>query len=190
MQTELEPLTKNEIRAHAAHYENTNPAIYVGTYYKYNCRGSLYGMWIDLTTFDDYAEFTDFCRRLHRDEFDPEFMCQDYEHFPECWYHESGLPTAKAFERINEYAALDEDKREAYEIFLNNYDEDATLEQFEERYDGKYEGGEDFAEHLCEECGYLRNLPAWLQCCIDYSAVWRNLDIGGDYSEYDGHIFR
>ena len=37
-----EPLTKNEIRAHAAHYEQTNPAVYCGTYAKYN-NGSLYG---------------------------------------------------------------------------------------------------------------------------------------------------
>lgn len=37
-----EPLTKNEIREHAAHYENSNPAVYCGTYAKYN-NGSLYG---------------------------------------------------------------------------------------------------------------------------------------------------
>ena len=37
-----EPLTKEEIRAHAAHYENSNPAVYCGTYAKYN-NGSLYG---------------------------------------------------------------------------------------------------------------------------------------------------
>ena len=38
-----EPLTKNEIREHSAHYENSNPAVYCGTYAKYN-NGSLYGM--------------------------------------------------------------------------------------------------------------------------------------------------
>ena len=37
-----EPLTKEEIRLHAAHYENSNPAVYCGTYAKYN-NGSLYG---------------------------------------------------------------------------------------------------------------------------------------------------
>ena len=30
-----EPLTKNEIREHAAHCENSNPAVYCGTYAKY-----------------------------------------------------------------------------------------------------------------------------------------------------------
>ena len=87
------------------------------------------------------------------------------------------------------FAELDEDKKEAYEIYLDNYDKDATIEDFEERYEGKWDSPEDFAANLCEECGYFRNLPDWLQCCIDYSAVWRSLDTGGDYSEYDGHIF-
>ena len=189
MTTNLEPLNKNEIRTHAAPYDQAKPAVYVGTYHKYNC-GSLYGMWVDITTFDEYEEFCDFCRRLHRDENDPEFMVQDFEYYPESWYHEGGLPSEKEFERINEFAALDEDKKEAYEIYLDNYNEDATIEEFEERYEGKYDSGEDFAEHLCEECGYFKNLPQWLQCCIDYSAVWRSLDTGGDYSEFDGHIFR
>ena len=59
-----EPLTKNEIREHAAHYENSNPAVYCGTYAKYN-NGSLYGMWIDLSTFENYHDFMEFCNRLH-----------------------------------------------------------------------------------------------------------------------------
>ena len=60
-----EPLTKNEIREHAAHYENSNPAVYCGTYAKYN-NGSLYGMWIDLSTFENYAlPRTMVLRRLH-----------------------------------------------------------------------------------------------------------------------------
>ena len=74
-----EPLTKNEIREHAAHYENSNPAVYCGTYAKYN-NGSLYGMWIDLSTFENYHDFMEFCNRLHANEAEPELMFQDYEH--------------------------------------------------------------------------------------------------------------
>lgn len=186
---ELESLTREEIRAHAHHYENENPAIYLGTYYKYNC-GSLYGMWIDITTFDDYEDFYDFCRRLHQDENAPEFMVQDFEYFPKSWYHESGLPTEEEFDRIKEYTELDEDEQKAYELYLDNFDGKADVDEFRDHYEGYYKSGEDFAEYICEECGYFKNLPDWLQCCIDYSAVWRNLDTSGDYSEYDGHIFR
>ena len=49
------------------------------------------------------------------------------------------------------YAALSEERRGAYEAYLSYWDE-GTLEDFEER------------------C-YFKNLPQWLQCYIDYSAV-------------------
>lgn len=71
-------------------YHTGNPAVYVGTYHKYNC-GSIFGMWFDLTTFADYDEFCAVCRFLHRDESDPELMAQDYENFPEEWYTEGGV---------------------------------------------------------------------------------------------------
>ena len=95
----------------------------------------------------------------------------------------------ETFDKIKEYAGLGELQREAYEAYLTYWD-DGSLDDFHERYEGSYESPEDFAEHLCEECGYFKNLPQWLQCCIDYTAVWRNLDTGGDYTEVDGHIFR
>ena len=117
-----------------------------------------------------------------------ELMFQDYEHYPEQWYCE-GCMGESTFDKIKAYAELSEERREAYEAYLSYWDE-GTLEDFEERYEGKYESAEDFAEYLCEECGYFKNLPQWLQCCIDYTAVWRNLDTAGDYTEVDGHIFR
>lgn len=53
------------------------PAIYCGTYKKYN-EGSLFGAWLDLRTFDSYEEFIDVCKQLHAEEEDPELMFQDY----------------------------------------------------------------------------------------------------------------
>ena len=106
-----EPLTKNEIREHAAHYENSNPAVYCGTYAKYN-NGSLYGMWIDLSTFENYHDFMEFCYRLHANESDPELMFQDYEHYPEQWYCE-GCMGESTFDKIKAYAELSEISRSA-----------------------------------------------------------------------------
>ena len=37
------------------------PSVYVGTYGKYN-DGSLCGLWIDLSSFDDYDDFINFCK--------------------------------------------------------------------------------------------------------------------------------
>ena len=42
------------------------PSVYCGTYGKYN-DGSLCGLWIDLSSFDDYDEFINFCKAIHAD---------------------------------------------------------------------------------------------------------------------------
>lgn len=188
MTTTFEPLTQEEKQRHNSSSTYIAPSLYVSTFGKYN-RGNLAGQWIDLTTFCDYEEFCDYCRRLHWDEEDPEFMVQDYEYYPSSLYHEAGLPTEEEFDRILEYADLDDNDQEAYALYLANYNEKADVDEFREYYMGHFRSGEDFTEYICEECGYFTSLPDWLQCCIDYSAVWRSLDTGGNYSEYNGHIF-
>lgn len=43
---------ENDKELHKAYLNSDAPALYVGTYAKYNS-GSLSGMWVDLTTFDE-----------------------------------------------------------------------------------------------------------------------------------------
>ena len=180
-----EPLTQEELKEHIAELKG-EPAIYVGTYGKY-AGGSINGAWIDLTSFYDYEDFCEFCYRLHIDEDDPEFMVQDFECFPKSWYCESGLPDEETFEKIQEYAEMSESDQEAYELWLDNYDSNASVDDFQDHYVGYYDSGEDFAEQLYYE---LYEIPSHLDGFIDWKAVWRNLDTGGDYTEFDGHIFR
>ncbi len=56
----------------------TTPAVYVGSYHKYNC-GSISGKWFDLTEFECREDFYEACQALHADERDAEFMFQDWE---------------------------------------------------------------------------------------------------------------
>ncbi|ENL7341889.1 antirestriction protein ArdA, partial [Escherichia coli] len=92
------------------------PAVYVGTWHKYNC-GSIAGRWFDLTTFDDERDFFAACRALHQDETDPELMFQDYEGFPgnmasEChinWAWVEGFRQAR-----------DEGCEEAYRLWVDD----------------------------------------------------------------------
>ena len=56
--------------------------VYVGTYKKYN-EGSIAGGWLDLADYPSYKEFLTACRKLHKNERDPEFMIQDSEGFPD-----------------------------------------------------------------------------------------------------------
>lgn len=70
--------------------------LYVGTYAKYN-NGDLSGAWLDLDRFANAEEFEAACKRIHRDEHDPELMFQDVDTDPGCdWqeglYSESSIP--------------------------------------------------------------------------------------------------
>lgn len=74
--------------------------VYVGTYGKYN-NGSLAGKWLDLADYPKYGDFLSACKRLHKDEKDPEFMIQDTEDFPDglsCmeWLSEQDFNDVKA----------------------------------------------------------------------------------------------
>ena len=80
------------------------PSVYVGTYGKYN-DGSLCGLWIDLSSFNAYDDFIDFCKAIHADEEDPELMAQDYEGFPRQWYNE-GFMSEDDFDNILEYSDM------------------------------------------------------------------------------------
>lgn len=61
---------------------------YVGTYGKY-ASGSIAGKWLQLSKYESKNEFLQTCKRLHKDESDPEFMFQDFEDVPESMIGES-----------------------------------------------------------------------------------------------------
>ena len=169
-------------------YRTGHPAVYVGTYHKYNC-GSLFGAWLDLTTFASYEDFCEVCRFLHRDEADPELMFQDMENWPEAWYDEGSL-SEDTFERIQEFAALDEDEQEAFEAFMDiRCDSDVTFEEFRDAYQGKWDSEEEFTEQLVDDLGLLDEIPEHLRRFFDMEAYSEEL-FRYDYDFTDGYVFR
>lgn len=167
-----------------------NPALYVGTYHKYNC-GSLFGMWLDLTKFDSLEEFYNACRYLHKDEDDPEFMFQDYSGFPEAWYSECSMGEAK-FNLIQQYADLDDDEKDAFKAYCEcksvGLDED-VFDNFRDAYEGEFDSEEEFAEHVVDECGMLDSMPENIQMYFDYEAYARDLFLN-DFTFWNGYVFR
>ena len=103
-------MTRAEIQDMYGSELEGNPSVYCGTYGKYN-NGSLFGLWLDITKFNDYDEFIDVCRQLHADEEDPELMFQDYECFPRELYCESCMGE-ETFDKILEYGELSDDDKE------------------------------------------------------------------------------
>ena len=71
--------------------------------------------------------------------------------------------------------------------FAEEFDVD-SVEHFEDIYYGEFENGAEFAEQLCQDCGYItRELPSWVE--IDWQKTWDNA-LSYDYIEIgNGHIF-
>ena len=169
--------------------------IYVGTYAKYNS-GSLDGKWFDLDDYADRDEFYEACQAFHdrnnpKDEDgDPipsehEFMFQDWEGIPsgmigECSVDEGVWELAEAFDKYDEGAV-----RAFLDLFDGTWDED----KFNECYHGEYSSWINMAEEWLEETGELNDIPEHLRYYFDYEAYARDMRLGGDMCEQDGHFF-
>ena len=88
---------------------------------------------------------------------------------------------------------VDEYGMELVNNFADHFDIE-TVEHFEEMYQGQHETGGDFAESICQELGYIRDLPAWVS--VNWQETWDNalsydyFEIDCDMSDYTyGHIF-
>lgn len=171
-------------------HEQTNgsesPALYCGTYGKYNA-GNLRGMWLDLSTFDYYEEFEAFCFAIHADEEDPELMFQDYENMPGSLYSES--MGEKGIEKIMEYLGMCNE----YSVpAVNDFLEWRTPEDLCDMYDaymGVYDSEEDFAEEIVSDCYDLDNMMGNLACYFDYEALARDLFMCDYYFGSHGTVF-
>ena len=162
------------------------PSVYCGTYGKYN-EGSLFGMWLDISKFNDYNEFISVCRQLHADEDDPEFMFQDYECFPRAWYCECGM-SEETFNKILEYAKLDDQEREAYDDYME-WRNEGDIDDFRDSLEGHWDTEEDFAEYIIEGC-YDTSSMGQLQYYIDYGRFARDLFMTDYYQGSNGYVFR
>lgn len=178
-------LVNNPISEHIANLDNENPAIYVGTYAKYN-NGNLAGEWLDLTTFANAEDFAEVLRIMHRDEKDPEFMAQDFCNMPESLYHECF--TADDFENVQKYIAAVEEcgNRDAVDAYVDNYGIE-YLDDFADKYQGEYQSEEDYAQQLFDDC-YAGEMPEFARRYFDIAAFARDLFIC-DYDFVDGFVF-
>jgi antirestriction protein len=164
------------------------PALYVGTYAKYNA-GSITGKWLKLSDYGDAEEFIAACKELHKDESDPELMFQDFECFPEELYGES--MSTDEIAKIYEYVDIDEDDREMLKAYIDcvggEFSED-TLSEAQDAYQGQYNSDEDFAQSLAEDVGCIDQNVNWPYTCIDWEQAAREVMM--DYRESDGYYFR
>ena len=178
---------KEELKNHEQTNGSDSPALYCGTYGKYNS-GNLSGIWVDVSTFDDYEDFVNFCLAIHADEEDPELMYQDFENMPDSLYHES--MGEKEFNKIEEYCELcDEYSVEAVDDFLE-WDSTEDLDNMHDAYVGVYDSREDFAREIVSDCYDIENIMGNLACYFDYEAFARDLFMGDYYFGSHGTVLR
>lgn len=158
-----------------------NPAIYVGTYAKYN-NGSIFGAWLDLTKYTDANDFLNACADLHKDETDPEFMFQDFENFPKSLYSESGNINA-----IYEYIDFIDDTYLSVEAVEAGLSLGIPLHELEDAYYGRYVSNTDLAYDYIEGTGLLQDVPDIISRYFDYEAFADALAM--DFLETDGFYF-
>lgn len=90
-------------------------------------------------------------------------------------------------ERLERLEDDDADKLEAMAEYCDDLDE------IESAWDDSYfvadTTGEDYAQELCYECGYMpcKDLPEWISYHIDWEGVFRELSVDG-YYEINGGV--
>lgn len=177
---------KEAIKAHEWKYPSDSPALYCGTYGKYNA-GNITGMWVNLSTFDNYEDFERFCLAIHADEADPELMYQDYAAMPFSLYQES--MGEEGFGNIMKYCELCEE----YNVFAVNDFLDwrmpEDLNEMPDAYVGEYDSKEDFAEEIVNECYDLEKMMGNLADYFDYEAFARDLFMSDYYFGSHGTVF-
>ena len=175
------------ISEHEWKHESDSPALYCGTYGKYNS-GNLRGMWVTVSTFDSYEDFVNFCKAIHADEEEPEIMCQDGENIPNSLCSES--MGEEEFNNLLEYCELcDEYNVSAVDDFLECFSPE-DLDRMDDAYVGVYDSKEDFAREIVSDCYDIEKMMGNLAYYFDYEAFARDLFMGDYHFCSHGTVLR
>jgi antirestriction protein len=172
---------------------NVEPALYCGTYAKYN-DGSIAGKWLNLTDYPDAEAFLQACRDLHRDEADPELMFQDFEGFPKDMYGESLSLTD--LQQIYEWVHLDDDERDLLAEYMDATGSrlgDVDIEDIRDRLfcvldrSGWSSTETAMGEYILDN-GLLGEIPEAIGSYLDVEAIGRDwlIDL---YVSSNGYVF-
>jgi antirestriction protein len=157
---------------------DVTPALYCGTYAKYN-DGSIEGKWLNLRDYADAQAFMQACRDLHHDEADPELMFQDFEGMPRELYSES-LSLAD-LERIYKWINLDDDGRQLLAEYVDATGcaiTEASIEDVQESlfctldYSNGADDNTAMGEYMIDTG--LIEVPDHMQAYIDVAALGRD----------------
>jgi len=155
------------------------PAVYVGTYRKYN-DGNINGAWLIISEYVNHAAFMAAVSELHADEIaahgEIEPMFQDFQCFPKDFYSESRIDPA-----LWDYLDCDiaDDVKRAWMDNGNDWDGESE-DAINEAYQGEFTSAADWAEGYLTGTGGLEGVPDHLAYYIDFQAYGRDAVLNGD----------
>ncbi|MEX5576691.1 antirestriction protein ArdA [Pseudophaeobacter sp. A-200-2] len=152
-----------------------NPAIYVADLAAYN-NGILHGVWIDATQDieDIWQAVREMLKATPLEEVAEEWAIHDYMNFGSVQISEY-----QGIESTHELAIFIEEHGELGGAVLEAFqgDVEQATKALEENYAGEYETLADFARELTED---TTEVPESLAFYIDYEAMGRDMELGGD----------
>ncbi len=152
-----------------------NPAIYIADLAAYN-NGILHGVWIDATqdSEDIWQAVREMLKATPLDEVAEEWAIHDYMNFGSVQISEY-----QGIESTHELAIFIEEHGELGGAVLETFqgDVEQATKALEENYAGEYETLADFARELTED---TTEVPESLAFYIDYEAMGRDMELGGD----------
>lgn len=162
------------------HQENAIPRIYVACLSAY-ANGKLHGSWIDCNQDADaiWEEINEILRNS------PEPDAEEWAiHNHDNWQGIS-IGETESIEQIVQLAELLQEHGKPFAVYCNYHgSDDASAEDFSDRYIGQYESEEDFAYQLWEESGLVKQLEDLGVSCsyIDWESIACDLFIDSYFS--------
>lgn len=156
--------------------------VYVNTYAKYNLTNHN-GIDLDPEDFSDKDEFLEACQEFHG-EGEHEFMFQDHEDIPAKYINESFISDGL----WDEFIPLDDAEREICQLYWDNTDDGVSPRDVMDKYQGRHDNMEDFAQELIEDCYDLSKMGN-LANYIDYEKFGRDLRYDYDVIEENGYVY-
>jgi antirestriction protein len=175
--------------------QNTAPRIYVASLADYNA-GRLHGRWIDANRGEEHIRSEiDAMLQESKELVAEDWAIHDYEGFSALRISEFAMPAdiAHAAALIEEHGPLFAHLAEHFGGAPSGLDE--AEEYIENAYDGVFSSAGDYAHHFIGDlyADVLKQLPEFIRFAIDYDAIGRDLELGGDIFtiEIDGdvHVF-
>lgn len=158
------------------------PKIYVADLAEYNS-GNLVGQWFDLTEFDSKDELLTAIAEMLKARGNEEWAIHDTECMPDMGEWPDLEHVLEVSKLIEEY------DYESVKAFIDHFGDDC-LNEFEDRYCGKYDSAEDYAYEFIRDCYDLEKMMGNLSNYFDYEAFARDLQLSGDmyFADVDGGV--